>query len=210
MLSRIDLSFSLEIVVFLVTFAHPKIELMNHRREYDIAFVGLRPGNHVFEYRLDDKFFAPYGEQDFDNCTANVKLNLEKNSNFMQLKFDVDGSLDILCDRCGNTITRQLWDEFNIIVKVVENPDQMNEQEEDPDVYYISRGESHLHVSDWLYEFINLSIPMQNVCGEDAKGHSRCNQEVIEKLEKMKSEVKIENNPFIKGLENLKGLEDKN
>ena len=35
----------------------------------------------------------------------------------------------------------------------------MNDQEDDPDVYYISRGESHIDVADWIYEFINLSIP---------------------------------------------------
>jgi uncharacterized metal-binding protein YceD (DUF177 family) len=39
----------------------------------------------------------------------------------------------------------------------------MNEQEEDPDVYYISRSESHLHLAEWIYEFINLSIPMQGL-----------------------------------------------
>ncbi len=48
----------------------------------------------------------------------------------MQLKFDVDGRADVNCDRCGNGLPMQLWDEFNIIVKIVEEPDQMNETEE--------------------------------------------------------------------------------
>ena len=39
-----------------------------------------------------------------------------------------------------------LWDEFNMVVKQVENPDEMNESEEDPDIFYISRTESHLAV----------------------------------------------------------------
>lgn len=51
---------------------------MSHRREYEIAFVGLKPGIHVYEYRVDDKFFAPYGKQDFSNCDANIKLSLDK------------------------------------------------------------------------------------------------------------------------------------
>ena len=38
---------------------------MGNRREYDIAFVGLKPGIHEFNYQVDDKFFANYKETDF-------------------------------------------------------------------------------------------------------------------------------------------------
>ena len=180
---------------------------MSQRREYEIAFVGLKPGIHVYEYRIEDKFFVPYGEQDFENCIANVKLSLEKNTGFMQLKFDVDGNADVICDRCGNTLPMQLWDEFNIIVKMVDDPEPMNEQEEDPDVYYISRGESHLYVGDWVYEFINLSLPLQKMCSKEDFGGPKCNTEVLEKLRKMEEETRKDNNKAWKGLDQFKGLE---
>ncbi len=180
---------------------------MSQRREFEIAFVGLKPGVHVYEYSIGDSFFVPYGDQDFTNCTTNVKLSLEKNNGFMQLKFDLDGKVDVQCDRCGNTLAKQLWDEFNIIVKMVEDPGPMNDQEEDPDVYYISRGESHLFVGDWLYEFINLSIPFQKMCSEEEMGGPQCNTEVLEKLKQMEKDVKENGHPLWKGLEKLKGLE---
>lgn len=179
---------------------------MNFRREFEIAFVGLKPGIHKYEYRVDDKFFSNYGKQDFANCNAVIKLELDKNSSFMFLKFDVDGTADVTCDRCGNPLTIRLWDEFKVMVKLVDNPDEMNEQEEDPDVYYISRGESHLHLADWIYEFINLSIPMQKMCPPDEVGGPQCNKEVLAKLAKV--EVKNnETNPVWKGLERFKNLE---
>jgi uncharacterized metal-binding protein YceD (DUF177 family) len=180
---------------------------MSQRREFEIAFVGLQPGIHVYEYRIEDKFFVPYGEQDFENCIANIKLSLEKNNGFMQLKFDVDGSVNAACDKCGNTLPMQLWDEFNIIVKIVDEPEVMNEQEEDPDVYYISRGESHLHLADWIYEFVNLSIPLQKVCSKEERGGPKCNNEVLEKLRKMEEEVQRDNNKAWKGLDKFKDLE---
>lgn len=181
---------------------------MNQRREFEIAFVGLKPGVHVYEYHIEDKFFIPYGPQDFENCVADVKLSLEKNNGFMQLKFDIDGKVDTVCDRCGNTLPVQLWDEFNIIVKMVDDPEPMNETEEDPDVYYISRGESHLFVGDWIYEFINLSIPLQKSCGEDAEGKSKCNPEVLDKLKKMEEETqKGSTHTAWKGLDQFKNLE---
>jgi len=180
---------------------------MSHRREYEIAFVGLKPGPHIFEYGINNRFFENYGEQDFTNCTAKIKLQLEKNSGFMMLKFDIDGRVEVNCDRCGNTLPLQLWDEFKVVVKMVEEPEVMNEQEEDPDVYYISRTESHLFVADWIYEFINLSIPMQKMCGEDEMGGSKCNKEVLEKLKKMEQDAVKDNNSVWKALDKFKNLE---
>jgi hypothetical protein len=79
----------------------------------------LKPGIHVFDYRVDDKFFLAFGEKDFSNCVADIKLTLDKNSNFIQLKFDIGGQADVSCDRCGNTLSKQLWEEFTIIVKIL-------------------------------------------------------------------------------------------
>jgi len=180
---------------------------MSNRRAFEIAFVGLKPGLHSFEYEIGDKFFAAYGEQDFSHCKATVKLALDKKQGFMLLKFDVDGSAAVTCDRCGNNLTLQIWDEFNIIVKMVDDPAVMNEQEEDPDIYYISKGESHLQVEDWIYEFINLSIPLQKRCSEDEIGGPLCNPEVLEKLKRMEEEIKKDGNPMWKGLDQFKNLE---
>ncbi|MCX6209889.1 MAG: DUF177 domain-containing protein [Bacteroidetes bacterium] len=181
---------------------------MGNKREFEIPFVGLKPGVHVFDYCIVDSFFENYGQQDFTNCKANVKLSLEKNTGFMQLHFDVDGMVEVDCDRCGNTIHKQLWDEYNMIVKLVENPDEMNEQEEDPDVFYIARTESHISVNDWIYEFVSLSVPMQRQCEDDENGESTCNKEVIEKLRKMEEEVKSQANPMWGGLDQFKDIEN--
>ena len=170
---------------------------MSSRREYEIAFVGLKPGIHEFTYRITDKFFEAYQQQDFRNCDAQVKLSLDKKNSFMLLKFEVGGRMEIACDRCGNNLPLELWDEFNILVKLVE----------DPDVYYISKGESHLHVSDWIYEFINLSIPMQRMCKPEEMGGPHCNKEVLDMLKKLEREKSQAGNPLWKGLEKFKDLD---
>jgi uncharacterized metal-binding protein YceD (DUF177 family) len=180
---------------------------MNSRREFEIAFVGLKPGIHEFNYRITDRFFEAYQQQDFQHCDANVKLALDKKNGFMLLRFEVGGKLEVICDRCGNTLPHELWDEFNILVKLVDDPDIMNQQEDDPDVYYISRAESHLYVADWIYEFINLSIPIQRMCGEEEMGGPYCNKEVLAMLKKLDVEKNKPENPLWKGLEKFKDLE---
>jgi uncharacterized metal-binding protein YceD (DUF177 family) len=180
---------------------------MAGRREYDIPFVGLKPGVHNYQFEITDKFFVDYDQQDFSNCNATVKLALEKNAGFMMLKFDVGGSLEVNCDRCGNQLPLQLWDEFKLVVKLVDDAEKMNETEEDPDVYYINRTESHLHVSDWIFEFINLSIPMTRMCSTSEMGGPHCNKEVLEKLKDLQPEDHNANTIW-KGLEKFKGLKD--
>jgi uncharacterized metal-binding protein YceD (DUF177 family) len=158
---------------------------MAGRRDFDIAFVGLKPGLHSFEYEIDDRFFEEFGPQDFNNVKVRVGLQLEKNTGFMMLKFEVGGTVDVVCDRCGNRLPLDLWDDFEVLVKLTDNAEQMNEEEEDPDVFYIARTESHLNVKSWLFEFINLSIPMHKMCKESDMGGPYCNKEVLARLAKM-------------------------
>jgi uncharacterized metal-binding protein YceD (DUF177 family) len=155
---------------------------MSNRRAFEIAFVGLKPGIHEYRYQIDDSFFEEYGQQDLKGVKAEVKLALDKKASFMILKFEVGGKVDVSCDRCGNDLPLDLWDEFDILVKMVDNPDEMNEQESDPDVFYISRTDSHVDVKNWIYEFISLSVPMQRMCAESEIGGPYCNKEVLARL----------------------------
>jgi len=182
---------------------------MSGKKSFEIAFVGLKPGVHEYAYDITDKFFIHYDEQDFTNCKAEVKLKLEKSTGLLLLHFEIGGSLDITCDRCGNNLPISLWEDFNMVVKLVSNPEEMNDSEEDPDIYYLGLMDSHINVADWIYEFINLSIPMQRMCGEDEKGKSKCNPEVLQKLEEMRpTETQQEENSgeMRKLLERFKNL----
>ena len=181
---------------------------MSTRREFEIAFVGLKPGNHVFDYTINDAFFADFQEQDFRACNAHIRLLLEKStSSFLRLRFEVGGALEVVCDRCSNNLPLQLFDEFGMTVKMVDEPEVMNDQEEDPDVYYISKTESHLDVKTWIYEFINLSLPMQKTCSFENMDGPHCNGEARKLLRGMQADGTAKTNPVWKGLEKFKNLD---
>jgi len=182
---------------------------MSHRREFEIAFVGLKPGIHEYDYEINDRFFEAFQQQDFFNCKATVKLTLDRKQGFMLLKFAMGGTLEVVCDRCSNNLPLELWDDFNITVKMVDEAELMNNQEEDPDVYYISNGESHIDVANWIYEFINLSIPMQRTCSFEKMDGPHCNPAARDLLKKLSNaEKEKKENPIWKGLEKFKDLEN--
>ncbi|HNP55267.1 MAG TPA: DUF177 domain-containing protein [Ferruginibacter sp.] len=178
---------------------------MANKRAFEIAFVGLKPGLHQFEYELDDQFFLDRGAKELSQVQANVKLNLDKHNGFLMLQFEIGGQSQVTCDRCGNPLKLDLWDEFKMLVKMVDNPEEMNEQEEDADVYYISRNESHLDVAGWLYDFVLLSMPMQRMCSESEMGGPQCNREVLQKLKEMEARNQENNDRSLwKGLDKFK------
>lgn len=182
-----------------------KLNAMANKRAFEIAFVGLKPGLHQFEYDLDDQFFIDRGAKELAHVQAKVKLNLDKHMGFLMLQFEIGGQSQVTCDRCGNPLKLDLWDEFKMLVKLVDNPEEMNEQEEDADVYYISRNESHLDVAGWLYDFVLLSMPMQRMCSEAEMGGPQCNREVLQKLKEMEARNQENNDRSLwKGLDKFK------
>ena len=183
---------------------------MGKRKPFEIAFVGLKTGIHEFLYDIEDSFFDENIPREFEHCIAKVRLQLDKKTNFFLLKFEIGGKADVVCDRCSNTLTKDLWDEFNMVVKMVDNPDEMNEKEEDPDIHYISKTESHLYLNDWIYEFVSLSVPMQRMCSEEEFGGEKCNRAVLEKLKTMVVKDNEQNAHTIwKGLDQFKKVSKK-
>ena len=177
---------------------------MSGRRDFEIAFVGLKPGVTEFNYDLGDEFFDAEKPSDFKNCHAKVKLLLDKHTNFLQLKFEVGGTSEMQCNRCGNPLDVNLWDDFEILVKMVENPEEMNAQNDDPDVFFISKTESHIDIKDWLTEFVQLSMPTYPSCSEEEMGGPKCNKEVLEKLQQLKDNEQKKDNPIWKGLDKFR------
>jgi DUF177 domain-containing protein len=177
---------------------------MKTNRQYDIAFVGLKQGIHEFSYQIEDKFFLAYSQPEFSETSINVKLTFDKNNSFFLLKFEITGAVKVNCDRCAEPFMLNIWDEFIQVVKLVDNPSEMTEDEA-PDVSYIAKTDSHLNIADWIYEFILLSIPMQKIHPNSADGISGCNPEALKMLGQMSGkDHDNEINPIWKDLEKFK------
>ncbi|MFT4062056.1 MAG: DUF177 domain-containing protein [Edaphocola sp.] len=161
---------------------------MKHHREFEIPWLGLKDGVHEYKFDVDDKLIEAlgHGQESFSNLDAVVALKLDKHNGFLQLRFDVDGSMDVACDRCGDVFALPLWDEFDLIVKFTGDADENSGAEEgEADIVFLPRSETILDVSDWVYEFIMLSMPMQLLHPNKPDGTSGCNPEALKLLERM-------------------------
>ncbi|MBP6623641.1 MAG: DUF177 domain-containing protein [Chitinophagaceae bacterium] len=171
---------------------------MKHTRTYDIAFVGLKPGIHEYNYQIDDSFFENFEKPEFNQTQIEVKLSFDKKQGIFLLKFAINGKIIIACDRCGDDYEMNLWDEFELVVKQIDDELVAQKADEDAEVAYIGRSESLLDVSPWIYEFIILSVPIQHIHPDDKEGKSTCNPQALAYLTTQSS------NPISANWEELK------
>lgn len=176
---------------------------MKHNREFEIAWQGLKPGVHTFQYEIGDSFMKDReAETDFSDLDAKVKVSFDKKTNFFMLHVDIDGSVTVPCDRCGDDFKLALWDEFDLLIKLAgEDADEIDEES---DVVFIPRSETVIDLSNWLYEFIMLSIPLQRIHPDKPDGTSGCNPQVLKLLNQLSQHEEAPKNTIFQGLESLK------
>lgn len=178
---------------------------MKHNREYEIAWQGLKPGPHTLVYDIDDRFMHEHGDDSFSNWAAQVKLIFDKHEGFFMLHFDIGGKVTVQCDRCGDDFELSLWDEFNLVIKLTS--DEPADTDEEDDVVFIPRSETVIDLSNWIYEFVMLSVPLQKIHPDKADGKAGCNPQALNLLDQLAEHDEPKANPLWKGLESIK-IED--
>jgi len=153
-------------------------EIMSlNKHSYKIAFVGLKTGLHQFSYSLNNSFFEQFSQSPVKNAAIEVILLFDKKNNFFELTFKLDGWINTLCDRCIEDYKLEIMDDHKLFVKFEshQQPQSVNE-----DVIYFNRNETHLDVTQFLYEFTVLSMPIKKSCKLKANGLPECEKELGE------------------------------
>ena len=150
---------------------------MSIRSNYNIAFKGLSIGKHVFDYEIDRKFFAEFDGGVVEDGNVNVSVTLEKQSSLMVFWFDLKGTVNVQCDRCLEMYDQSVESRERIFVRLGEK-----EFSDGDDLIWVSTNDYQLNVSQLIYEFICLAIPIKKVHPDDENGNSTCDPEMIEKL----------------------------
>lgn len=152
---------------------------MQARKEYIIQFVGLSLGEHKFDFEVTDKFFENLEFSEIKQANLHIHLSLLKQSQMMILNFEIGGTVNVLCDLCANEFDLPIHGNYKLIVKVG-GSDTGNE---DDDIITVAANEHELDLSDYLYEYTTLSLPIKRVHPLDNDGNSTCDMETLEKLE---------------------------
>lgn len=151
---------------------------MQAGKAYIIQFVNLGLGEHEFEFDVNDKFFENLEYSEIKHGNIQVKLTLIKQSTMMILQFNIGGTVKMNCDRCYGEFDLPIAGDYRLIVKVGSH----DVGDEDDDIISIAANEHELDLSQFIYEYIMLSLPLKRVHPDDENGKSTCDQEMLNKL----------------------------
>lgn len=168
-------------------------------KKYVLKFSGLSNGIHEFEYTIDKSLFEEFDCEEVLGADLSMKVNLDKSERQLALEFHVKGTMQVVCDRCGDEMDLNM--DFNRRL-YVEFGEQFEEQ--DVELYVIPFNESSLDLSPFVYEYVTLEKPMRCVHGETEGNNQVCNKEIIEILETQSGIEEQETDSRWDALKNLK------
>lgn len=142
--------------------------------QYIIPYKGLKEGNHTFSFQINEKFFEEYSVLNVSTGKLEAEVVLIKHSNFLELELGLSGTVELICDRCLENFDFPINYFGMLLVKFKEE-----EEEPDENVIFLHPNEDLLDLSQFLFDCIGLSIPIQKFHPEDNDGNPSCNSEML-------------------------------
>lgn len=127
-------------------------------KRYSIAYKGLKPGTHTFEFKVDKSLFETFESVEIRDGACEVKVSLVRSETMLNVAVTISGSVVVPCDRCLEDCTIPVSFEGVLLVKF------SNEiREYDGEVMWLSPAEGEVNLAQYIYESIILSLPYQRV-----------------------------------------------
>ncbi len=157
---------------------------MNGLKSYKIPFKGAALGVHEYSFLIEDEFFTHFELSPIDKGTFDVMVRMDKKANMLDLEFNIKGFMSAPCDRCLSQIDIPIDDMKRIVVKY----DDFGKEDTD-EVMYIGSEEAILDVSELIYEFISICMPMSKTIDCEENNQKYCDKDVLQRYEKLAAEV---------------------
>lgn len=125
---------------------------------YYIDIFKLSSATHEYDFEFSEEFLQAFEESDIDKGKGTIKVILEKNESFIKMTIKINGTLQLICDRSLDEFDYPLDIERKIIFKYGEE-----EQDVDDEIIIISRDRQRINLSQYIYEFIGLEVPMKRL-----------------------------------------------
>jgi len=169
--------------------------------EFSIQYSGLGLGTHEFDWKITDKFFEDLDYSDIKKGEVEVHIVLEKRSTFMEFNAEIDGEIELTCDRCSVEYYYPISSDERLIVKFESD----GGEEESDEVLVLGKNEYVLDLTHSLYEYIAVQAPIRKVGCEVNGDETICNQDVLNLLTELAP--KDEEKPTDPRWDKLSGLD---
>ena len=151
---------------------------MKELKEFTIPFVGLKIGEHQFDFNISKTFFEYFEYEDFNSVAINLEVLLIKKNTMLEFTLAFKGFVNINCDITNEPYNQDLSGSFDFIVQF---GDEFNDENEE--LILIPHGSYEFGIQQYVYESIVLAVPTKRIHPgiEDGTLHS----DILNKLEEL-------------------------
>ena len=131
---------------------------MKGLKHFIIPFIGLKEGNHSFQYQIDNKFFEEFQYDEFNEADISVDVNFTKKNTLLELMFSINGTVNIPCDVTGEYYNQSVIGDYKLVVKF--GPEFNDDNDE---ILIIPYDTYQINVAQYIYELVVLSVPTKRI-----------------------------------------------
>lgn len=149
--------------------------------DFIIPLNGLKPGRTGFSWHAGKEFFNRFENAEIIGADIAVDVEVEKSGTYLGVDCGLHGTLTVPCDRCLEDVVVPISSESGFSVKFGDEPVLTEEtvNGDEREVIYLPDEGTDLDMSQIVYDFACLSLPMQRVHEE-----GKCNQETLKYLDR--------------------------
>lgn len=169
----------------------------DYLKEFVIRYGDLEAGIHQYDFSIEDSFFDYFEYSEVKKGKLEMLIILEKLDNMLSFDFLINGNIETECDRCLEKLILPIQTKERLIARFGEHY-----SEEDDDLIIIPKDETTIDLSQYIFEFISLQLPIQKVHPDDEKGNISCDSEIIKLLERHISQETDKRWDILKNIQN--------
>ena len=155
---------------------------MKPLKTFTIPFVGLKEGEHHFDYEINQSFFEHFEYDDFNDSNIVVDVVLNKKTTLLELNFKISGTVNVNCDLTNEPYDQVIENEFDLVVNFGEEYN-----DENIDILIIPHGEFEINIQQYIYELIVLAVPNKRIHPGVKDG--TLDSELLKKLEELSPKI---------------------
>lgn len=140
--------------------------------QFEIPFPSLAIGRHQYVFELNAKFFETLEHPEIRECQITVKLDLDRQKTMLVCAFDISGTAEFPCDRCGELFNQPIAGLRHLVVRL--DSDSLGDED---DLISLSPSDHVLNVAQFMYEYVTLLVPSRRVHPEGG-----CDPEMLKKI----------------------------
>jgi uncharacterized protein len=127
-------------------------------KAFKINIIGLGNKEHRFDYQIGEEFFRHYGKGIVSEGELEAVVTLDKRETMIETRFEIKGNVKLICDRSLDPFQYPLKIDKRVIFKFGDANEELSDE-----IIMIHRDSDSLELGQYIYEFINLAIPMKKL-----------------------------------------------